>query len=556
LYVLLKSFWRLKEGLHQMTRPLLYLLLVVVIGFSIGALVILPAAEFSTYSQRTQSDATNILESRWQASQLITLIAPDFFGNPATEIRYWGAINYAEVTTYFGVVALLLALSAVFVVRDKRFLLTTLFLLAVVMLLALGTPLARILTIVPGFQFLALRRTIILIPFLGAWLAAAGLDGWLHTQLSWTRTLAALGLALLIMAGIILLVTGQLGQAFIDNRTSALATLWRAAVFVGIAVILLLASRRRPLIAGSLLLLLALSELLYWGQSFNPITSTAYLYPENAVTDYLHQDPDLYRVLPLQAGKTVFGPNVLSVFSIEDITGYSSLIKGDYAALLRAMDDEIEIGWMRGNENILVMSHFHPLVSMLNVKYILAAEELAQQPDLLAVEQLDGVWIYENLAASPRAFLVSNVLQVAVENVLPTLLDPDFDWRSSALLSEPLLSNQMALLAAVQPLVESTVNITSYEPERVSIAVHTPDPAFLVLADAYYPGWQALLDGEPVPIYKTNGVLRGVYMPAGIHEIEFQFRPRTLQIGSLLALFGLLTAAGVIALYRPRQKQH
>ena len=98
LYTLIKSFLRWKDGRRELDRPWLYLLLVVAIGFSIGALVILPAAEFSSFSQRTLSDATSILGSRWPANQLITLIAPDFFGNPATNVRYWGPINYAEVT--------------------------------------------------------------------------------------------------------------------------------------------------------------------------------------------------------------------------------------------------------------------------------------------------------------------------------------------------------------------------------------------------------------------------------------------------------------------------
>ena len=200
-----------------------------------------------------------------------------------------------------------MGLSAVFVARDKRFLLMTLFLLAMVMVLALGTSLAQILTIVPGFQFLALRRTIILIPFLGAWLAAVGFDGWMQMQLSWTRMLAALGIALLIIVGITTLVTGQLGQIFIENWVSAMETLRRAAVFLGIAVLLLLATRRWPLIAGSLLLLLTFGELIHWGHSFNPITSTEHLYPNNAVTDYLHRDREIFRVLPLSLLKKVMG---------------------------------------------------------------------------------------------------------------------------------------------------------------------------------------------------------------------------------------------------------
>ncbi len=553
MYAVIQSFFRMQDSRPDPARPLLYLLLVALIGFLIGALVIIPAAEFSTFSQRTLPDAANFLESRWPATHIIALLAPDLFGNPATEVRYWGAINYAEVTAYFGVVALLLALSAVFVARDKRFLFTTLFILALVLAVALGTPLARVLSLIPGFQFLALRRTIILIPFFGAWLAAAGLDGWLQTNISWRRSFSALALAIFLMAGISFVVTRQLGQTFIEHRATAVEELWRAAVLVTIATLLLLAVRRRPLIVGSLLLILALGELLQWGRPFNPITSIEYLYPENAVTDFLKQDPDLFRVLPLQAGKTVFGPNTLSTFEIEDITGYSSLIKGDYAALLRAMDDDIEIGWMRGNENMLLMSHFHPLVSMLNVKYVLSAEELPNQPELQPLAQLDGVWVYENKEDGGRAFLVNDVQPVSPESVLPTLLSPDFDWRQSALITEPLPAVQAAELAVAPGLAAGNVTITCYEPEEIIINVDSPQPAFLVLTDAYYPGWQAFLDDQPVTLYETNDVLRGLYVPAGLHEVQFRFRPRTLQVGLVLALAGLSIALIVAAVARHGQ---
>jgi hypothetical protein len=251
----------------------------------------------------------------------------------------------------------------------------------------------------------------------------------------------------------------------------------------------------------------------------------------------------------------VFGPNILSIFAIEDITGYSSLIKGDYAALLRAMDDEIEIGWMRGNENMLMMSHFHPLAGMLNVKYVLAAEALPEQPNLELVQQLDGVWIYKNTAAGERAFLVRDVQEVPEESVLPTLLSADFDWRQRALVTEALPADEQSQLTDGAAGTSGSVQITRYEAEDIAISVDTPDPAFLVLADAYYPGWQALLDGRLVPIYETNDVLRGVYVPEGSHEIMFQFRPRTLQIGIVLLLAGLLLASGVALFDRHKRSR-
>ncbi len=546
IYALINSYYRFQDRQKRRGEPLLNFALISLIGLSIGALIIVPSAEFSSFSQRTVFDATTVLETGWPAQQLITLIAPDFYGNPAGPISYWGTINYAEVTAYFGIVSLLLAISGIFVARKSRFLRTTLILLIIIFLIAFGTPFVYTLTLAPGFEFLALRRSLIFVPFLGSWLTALGLDGWMRVDLSLRRKLIALVISLFIILTTSILTVSYLGQSFLDHRETALQTIWRASLYLIIAIPLIFSLNRRPIVIASFLLLLSFAELLQWGYKFNPIISVDYLYPENAVSNFLKQDDTHYRVLPLQADKAVFGPNVLSVFDIETITGYSSLIKGDYAALLKGMDDEIEIGWMRGNENMLVMSHYHPLVGMLNVKYVLSAIELQGIPGLIPLGQFDGVWIYENADAAPRAFLVTDVQVTPIENMLSNLLSSDFDWRNSAMISESPLPDQENQMISGSENIVGTVEITGYEPGEVVLNVNTAEAAFLVLADAYYPGWQASLDSQLIPIYQTNLVLRGVFVPAGEHEIIFQFKPMTLKIGLGLSLFGISIALIII----------
>ena len=68
----------------------------------------------------------------------------------------------------------------------------------------------------------------------------------------------------------------------------------------------------------------------------------------------------------------------------------------------------------------------------------------------------------------------------------------------------------------------------------------------LVLSDAYYPGWTATVDGQPAPIYRVDGALRGVIIPAGFHDVRFQFRPTTLTPSLILLGISLLLAAFLI----------
>ena len=330
-------------------------------------------------SQRIRFTADGIQNSRWPLDQIVSLIAPDFYGNPATRVPFWGSVNFAEVTAYFGVVALLLALTAPFIAPRKPSIYYALTLALGTLLLVLGTPVARLLVWLPGAEFIVLGRLLFMIPFAGAWLAAAGFDGWITA--SSTRQVRhrwlILGLTLLLLVIIVLWTSVQLGDRLDGHRQNIILILVRSAVFLAIASIFLLLMSRRLRVAGAVLLLaLALVDLFFWGWRFNPIISTEYLYPDNEVVQLLRQDDSLFRVLPLQSGSVVFGPNVLTVYGFQEMGGYTSLIQNRYRQLFKAIDDHVDINWMAPNNNMLVMSRFDPLVSLLNTKYVLSAKDL------------------------------------------------------------------------------------------------------------------------------------------------------------------------------------
>ena len=68
-------------------------------------------------------------------------------------------------------------------------------------------------------------------------------------------------------------------------------------------------------------------------------------------------------------------------------------------------------------------------------------------------------------------------------------------------------------------------------------------PGLVVLADTFYPGWSAQVDGNSAPILATNHLFRGVPAPAGRHRIRFDYQPRSLWFGAAASLVGWLVIA-------------
>ncbi|MBX9877757.1 MAG: YfhO family protein [Candidatus Obscuribacterales bacterium] len=80
----------------------------------------------------------------------------------------------------------------------------------------------------------------------------------------------------------------------------------------------------------------------------------------------------------------------------------------------------------------------------------------------------------------------------------------------------------------------------------VRIKITTSKPGLLVLTDHNYPGWNALVDGKGASIVLVNGVLRGIFLNAGEHIIDFRYSPQTLLYGCFLSAIAALALLGSI----------
>jgi hypothetical protein len=156
------------------------------------------------------------------------------------------------------------------------------------------------------------------------------------------------------------------------------------------------------------------------------------------------------------------------------------------------------------------------------------------------------VKIYENLDAQPRAFIVHRAVAAAAdEEALALMQSESFDPATQVVLARPTAG------LSAQPSERESARIVHYAPERVEVTVKASAPGYLVLTDAWYPGWQATVDGDPVEVHRADLLFRAVAIEEGDHRVVFSFHPTSLRIGLALSLSGLVALlVAAFALYK------
>jgi hypothetical protein len=196
---------------------------------------------------------------------------------------------------------------------------------------------------------------------------------------------------------------------------------------------------------------------------------------------------------------------------------------------------------------------------MLNVKYVIVETSSPEfkrfkTTNRFALAYNSGyVAAFENESVLPRAFLVpASGVKVLPEfdNQLAVLRDPTLDPQKTAVVSrlpEGLKVEEHRPAGIPGLPLTTNVEITSSGVNEIKLRATTPLASVLILSQTYYPGWKAEVDGKRTDVFPVNLALTGVQVPAGLHEIRFDFLPLTFEIGAALALVSVLT---LVALFK------
>jgi hypothetical protein len=87
---------------------------------------------------------------------------------------------------------------------------------------------------------------------------------------------------------------------------------------------------------------------------------------------------------------------------------------------------------------------------------------------------------------------------------------------------------------------ESKVVEVSRSDERLALDVDACANGFLVMSDAFFPGWRAAIDDQPVPIERADDLFRAVAVRSGQHRVRLQYKPNSFSLGLTISTAGAL----------------
>jgi hypothetical protein len=526
-------------------QPCLLAAAAVVASLMLAAVQYLPLFTLSQLSVRA-SDPSPEFAARFAMpiGHLIALLVPNFFGQ-VIRTGYWSVAGYEETTYYVGVLIILAALGGIRLARQPR--------LAFFLCLAAGGVLLQLgpegvlfnffYRFVPGFALTrAPGRAGMIYTF--AIITAAGL-----VWSEWENALPAIRARLLevfspfVIASVSGLTGGAIVTAFIFYATfkesGGAAWPWHMADQLSQFLILFWASlallsawkksTAAPRVIHLLAALLVLFDLWSYGWYYvRPATDS--LAPAWApVAEFARQRP-AWRVAAEEM--EFFQLNGALAYRLRSHYGYDPLVLARYETLINSAPD-----------------YFDRVYDLLNIRFIITRNALADPRDLTVALEFTGGKIYRRPQPLPRAFVVHEAV-----------IEPD-DAQALALLRSPEFSpSRTVILPAASPCalapvtMTETVKISREAPNHLEFVTQSSAAGLLLLSEVYYPGWQAQVDGQPVEVLRADTTLRAICLPPGAHTVRFDFWPGDLIAGAWISGVAWLALVGVVALPLGRKR--
>lgn len=560
-----------------------------IVALLLSSVMYLSVYEYSHYSIRGGGETGGLnydYASSWSFSpyEMVTFFVPSFFGFGGA--TYWGKMPFTDYPLYMGIVVLFLAGLAFVLKRDRKVIF-----FGIVALFALIVSFGKHLPILysPMFEFLPFFNKFrvpsmihILLDFSVVILAGFGLHYLIQLKETNDKNLIdrksnAVRIYFYVFGSIeialLLLIT--LGKSVLFNWMGSAARPLNSGaqqmahkmalqdsvvmlILVGITgflVLYYLSGKLKANLLGFSLMALLIVDL--WIVDFKiidpkPQVSEEAFFKKTDVVDFLEKQDPQFRIFPLKINQPGEKPdNWWMYFLLQNIYGYHAAKLKIYQEamdelsfpqtylfkyLKQGVDEQgkrtVTMKKMSEVQPDLLYGH-QTFLNMLNCKYLISSYPIPDTSYQLVYR--GSQLVYENKHALPRAFFVNDiVVKDSKQDIFNLIKSGRFNPAQTA-----ILEKEPEFPVVYYP--ENTVDLVSFDIHHIKLKASVKTPALMLLSEIYYPvGWNAYVDGKTTEIYKTNYILRSIFLKPGEHEIDFRYEQASFKWGAMLSAITLI----------------
>lgn len=486
------------------------------VALLICAVQIVPFAEYAANSNNVAfREGTTEARHAVPLEEWVSFFVPRYFGTNAEE-NFRGVYNstfnsmmYPGMVVWVGALLLIGAWRA----ADRRRAICWFTVSALAGVMAFDIPVVQALLALPVLSSLWQCYFVGFALFGVAVMGALGLDAWSKAHPKLNGLYPVVGAVALLVLLMLPKIAFDLGSVSPDGQAGYFnLQIGTAALLAGLCLLVLYASIRRETqsyvpVAFTLLLVVDLGVA---GYGLLPTTPPDQHYPTTEITDRMLALPSGARVDVVS--ETEIRPGLMTPYGIEEHWGYDGILPARIIALNAFVGSPVKAGVMSGVTHRLVKGERE-------------SEDLPVELDLV-----------ENNDALPRAYTVYDWEVVGDSTAMfERMRSDEFDPHRTAILEQSIeIPRGGTEVSGITP-----AEVLSRTAHKVAVRAHAERHGVLVLLEAYYPGWSATLDREPVRIVPVNHAFRGVEMPPGDHVVEFKYQPSSFDSGLRLSIVAL-----------------
>ena len=525
-------FFRLfNSKIKNKTSLLLRFSLFGALGISLAAIQLLPTLDFQSISIRGEENyAASFNFGLTPVLEIVRLWAADFFGHPVT-YNHFSPTSYHEYSSFLATLSLPFIIALLFSKKNKitKFFIS---LFALSLLLAIENPLSKLIFSLPLplLTYSSASRLLFLTVLSSAILVSISFEKLNSSKFRHYLSIISL---ILIFATLLFIffVPSQFRVIALRNSVLPIAML--------VSLLVILKINLKTHIMVFILLALFSFDLGRYFRKYNPQVSNHLVFPTTPIIDFLKNQSGVFRVVR-QRGP-LLPPNTWAYYGLNSIEGYDPLRLLNYNRYFHLLENQ---PYLNKSSRYSELEDANPkFLDASNIKYFVALTK-EERPNRPVVEKLlnhgykkvfqsGSVEILENPHVLPRAYFIDNLIKVSTEQDLIKIIeDPLFDPRSTAVI--------LGSTSEELKLGRGEIQNINYQPNTVTINLNLENQGFMVLSDAFSPGWQAKLNGENIKIHQVNGGVKGVLLPSGSHQLVFNYLPSSFVLGAKISLVSLV----------------